>query len=128
VLIVLGLLLKLPVSFSFLINVHTKIRYVIKGAIRGAFRSKNKVKIGLTLDILGCSIIEFKAHLEAQFEPWMDWDNRGLYNGECDYGWDIDHIIPLSTAITEEDIMRLNHYTNLQPLCSYVNRYVKGSN
>ena len=27
--------------------------------------------------------------------------------------------------IPEEDIIKLNHYTNIQPLCSYINRYVK---
>ena len=36
-----------------------------------------------------------------------------------------DHIIPLSSDKTEEELVRLNHYTNLQPLCSYVNRYIK---
>lgn len=41
------------------------------------------------------------------------------------YSWDIDHIVPLSTATTEEDLIRLNHYTNLQPLCSKVNRDIK---
>lgn len=55
----------------------------------------------------------------------MSWDNYGLYNGEEGYGWDIDHIIPLSTAISEEDVKRLNYYTNLQPLCSYINRVIK---
>ena len=58
----------------------------------------------------------------------MDWHNRGLYNGITDYGWDIDHIIPLDTAITEDDVIRLNHYTNLQPLCSHYNRDIKKNN
>lgn len=40
----------------------------------------------------------------------MNWDNRGLY------GWHIDHIIPLSSAKTEEEVYKLCHYTNLQPL------------
>lgn len=57
----------------------------------------------------------------------MNWDNRGPHNGTPDYGWDIDHIIPLKTATCESDIIRLNHYTNLQPLCSYINRDVKRS-
>ena len=52
----------------------------------------------------------------------MTWENRGLYNGEFNYGWDIDHIIPTSSANTIEEIYRLNHYSNLKPLCSKVNR------
>ena len=58
-------------------------------------------------------------------DPFFLLKNRGLYNGELNYGWDIDHIIPISSAITEEDIIRLNHYTNLQPLCAYINRVIK---
>lgn len=58
----------------------------------------------------------------------MNWDNYGLYNGEPKYGWDIDYKIPTSSAITEEDVIKLNHYSNLQPLCSYVNRVVKRDN
>ena len=55
----------------------------------------------------------------------MNWDNYGLYNGELGYGWDIDHIKPISSASTEQEVITLNHYTNLQPLCSKVNRDVK---
>ena len=55
----------------------------------------------------------------------MTWDNKGLYNGELNYGWDIDHIIPVSSAINEEGVIALNHHTNLQPLCSKVNRDIK---
>ncbi len=64
-------------------------------------------------------------YIESKFEPWMTFENRGLYNGEFGYGWDIDHIVPISTANTEDDIIRLNHYTNLQPLCSKINRDIK---
>lgn len=58
----------------------------------------------------------------------MNWNNRGLYNGMERYGWDIDHKTPISTAKSEEDIIILNHYTNLQPLCSYTNKYIKKDN
>ena len=46
----------------------------------------------------------------------MTWENHGKYNGDFNYGWDIDHIIPISSANSEEEIIKLNHYTNLQPL------------
>ena len=75
--------------------------------------------------MLGCTYVEFHVYIENKFEPWMTWDNRGLYNGELNYGWDIDHIIPVSSAQTEEELIKLFHHTNLQPLCSYVNRNIK---
>ena len=78
-----------------------------------------------TVEVLGCSFEEFKTYLESRFEVWMTWENRGLYNGTECYGWDIDHIIPISTATTEEELLKLNHFSNLQPLCSYVNRDIK---
>jgi hypothetical protein len=91
-------------------------------------KKQGYTKKGRSHEILGCSYEEFKEHLESKFEPWMSWDNRGLYNGKTNYGWDVDHIIPLSSAITEEDVVKLNHFTNLQPLCSYINRVIKRDN
>ena len=76
-------------------------------------------------EILGCSFEEFKIYLESKFENWMSWENKGLYNGEFNYGWDIDHIVPISSAVCVEDLIKLNHYSNLQPLCSKVNRCIK---
>lgn len=105
-------------------RLHNRIRMAIKDSLKqNGFRKTSK-----TYEILGCSPQEFKEHLEAQFEPWMNWNNRGLYNGNANYGWDIDHIIPISSGLTEEDIIRLNHHTNLQPLCSYINRDIKKNN
>ena len=84
-----------------------------------SFKEKSKIRL-----ILGCTLEEFKAHLESLFEPWMNWSNRGLYNGGFNYGWDIDHIIPCATAKTEEEMIKLYHYTNLRPRCSYTNRVI----
>ena len=102
-----------------------KAKHYIKSMIRSSLRLLGYSKKSKTEEILGCSYEDFILYLESRFESWMTWENRGLYNGELNYGWDIDHIIPLSSAETEEDIIRLNHYTNLQPLCSKVNRYIK---
>jgi len=52
----------------------------------------------------------------------MSLDNYGKYNGEYEFGWDIDHIIELKTITTEEDLLRLNHHLNLRPLDSKINR------
>jgi len=100
----------------------------IKNSIKSCFRRKKYNKSDKTGNILGCSFVEFKIHLESKFEPWMTWENKGFYNGELNYGWDIDHIIPVSSANTKYDLLRLNHYTNLQPLCSKINRDIKKDN
>ena len=103
--------------------------YWLKAKLRSVFskalKEKGYTKNSRSYEILGCTFEEFKIYLESKFEPWMNWENRGLYNGQPNYGWDIDHIIPLREAKTKEDVIKLNHYTNLQPLCSYTNRDIK---
>jgi hypothetical protein len=98
-------------------NLRTMISNTIK---KNGYKKLSKTEL-----ILGCSFDFLKQHLESKFESWMSWDNYGLYNGELNYGWDIDHIVPLASALNENDLLRLNHYSNLKPLCSYNNRYIK---
>ena len=102
-----------------------KLSYSIRRNINISIKNKGYTKKSKTTDILGCSFPEFKKYIENQFKSWMNWNNKGLYNGQSNYGWDIDHIIPLSTAKSEKDVINLNHYTNLQPLCSKFNRDIK---
>lgn len=61
-----------------------------------------------THEIIGCTFEQLRFHIEKQFQHGMTWENRSE--------WHIDHIIPLASAKTEEDVIRLNHYTNLRPL------------
>jgi hypothetical protein len=61
-----------------------------------------------TFDIVGCTPEFLKEHLENQFTGGMSWENREK--------WHIDHIIPLCLAKTEEELYKLCHYNNLQPL------------
>lgn len=96
-----------------------------RNIITHSIKNKGYTKISKTYEVLGFSFEDFKCYLEKKFEHWMSWDNYGLYNGELNYGWDIDHIIPLSSAKDEVELIRLNHYSNLQPLCSYINRVIK---
>jgi hypothetical protein len=60
--------------------------------------------------ILGCTISEFRKYIEQKFQDGMNWENNGRN------GWHLDHIIPLATAKTTEEVLRLNHFTNFQPL------------
>lgn len=102
-----------------------KLKCNIRRLIQLSLNSKGYVKESKTFEILGCNVFEFKSHLESQFKDWMSWENKGLFNGTFNYGWDLDHIIPLKTALTKEDVIKLNHYTNFQPLCGKINREIK---
>jgi len=59
-------------------------------------------------EILGCSIIEFKNYIQNQFKDGMSCENRK--------DWHLYHKIPVSWATSEDEIIRLNHYSNFQPL------------
>lgn len=102
-----------------------------KSMLGNIIRHKGYIKNSKSESILGCTYKEFKLHIESLWQPWMNWDNYGnpkdgVY--EINKTWDLDHIIPLSSAKTEDDIIRLNHYSNIQPLCSYNNRFIKKNN
>jgi 5-methylcytosine-specific restriction endonuclease McrA len=68
-----------------------------------------------TSEIVGCSWKFLRLYFERQFRDGMSWDNYGEY-------WEIDHIIPLSSAKSDSELYELNHYTNLQPLTKEENR------
>lgn len=102
-----------------------KLKFDIRRRIYHAFRDMHFSKNNNSENILGCSFEEFKLHIEKQFEPWMTWKNHGVYTGEKKISWHLDHIIPMASAKTIEDVIRLNHYTNFQPLDSYDNQVLK---
>lgn len=95
-----------------------KLKYSVSRMIRRCLKVKGISKNSKSVDILGCDIQTFKLYLESLFTVEMSWENYGTF-------WDIDHIVPLSTAQTEDDVLKLNHYTNLQPLNSFINRVIK---
>tara|TARA_R110000737_G_scaffold351922_1_gene395743 strand:+ start:35 stop:721 length:687 start_codon:yes stop_codon:yes gene_type:complete len=108
-----------------------KLSCNLRTSISNSLRNEGYAKASKTSIILGCTFEEFKVHLESLFEPWMDWSKYGNPDDgifEPNKTFDLDHIIPLSAAETEEDIINLNHYSNLQPLCSFENRFIKRDN
>ena len=86
--------------------------YKMKCALRSrtlkAFKSKGYKKSSTTEKMLGISYEKAKLHIERQFRDGMSWINHGE--------WHIDHIIPLASANTEAELLKLCHYRNLQPL------------
>jgi hypothetical protein len=85
-----------------------RIIICVRARVNIFLKSKNIKKNNKTFEIVGCSPEFLKEYLENQFIDGMSWENQGK--------WHIDHIIPLSSAKTEEEIYNLCHYTNLQPL------------
>lgn len=71
-------------------------------------------KSGSPVRDLGCSVEDFKAHLEAQFEPGMTWNNWGCKPGQ----WSIDHIMPLAAfdLADRQHFLLAAHYLNMRPM------------
>jgi len=72
--------------------------------------------------LIGCSIAEYKQHIENQFKPGMTWENWNFS------GWHIDHIIPCDFFDLNnlEERKKCFHYTNTQPL--WANENLRKSN
>ena len=103
----------------------------VRSRVGKAFNIAGYTKKSKTFDMIGIPHGEFIIHMTSQFKPWMTMENHGnplFKEFEFDLTWDGDHIIPMKAARNEEDVIRLNHYTNFQPLCSRYNRTVKSDN
>jgi hypothetical protein len=92
----------------------TDIYYKLVNHLRRRIYSaiKHNSKSQSTIQLLGCSVIQLKQHLESQFKPGMTWDNYGYY------GWHVDHILPCASfdLSKPEEQRKCFNYTNLQPL------------
>jgi hypothetical protein len=106
--------LKLAINSASYISARRKLdpMYAMKDRlsvrIREAFQAKGIKKNTKTIDMLGCDIVEFKAHIEKQFLFGMSWENKDQ--------WHVDHIVPCASAKNEEELKALFHYTNLRPI------------
>lgn len=95
---------------------NTNLEFRILRNLRNRFRitTQQKAISRKTREYLGCTLEEFKKHLESQFLEGMSWENYGRkFNN-----WSIDHILPCSSFdLTKEDeIKKCFHYTNCRPL------------
>lgn len=86
-----------------------KLSCSIRTLISQSFKNQFTKKAKKTVEILGCDFETFKEHIEIQFTDDMNWDNYATY-------WQLDHKTPISWSESEEEVYKLNHYTNFQPL------------
>lgn len=91
---------KIDVGFRLLQRIRGSISAVLKG----------RVKDSSALKLIGCTLPEFKAHLEKQFKTDMSWSNYGK--------WHVDHIRPCASFDFNDPVSlsQCFHYTNLQPM------------
>lgn len=87
-------------------KMRSMLRIRLNRAVKGGYKQGSAVRG------LGCTIAEFWAHMEPQFQPGMTRENMGK-------AWEIDHIFPMAKADlrgSRVEFLAANNYRNLQPL------------
>lgn len=87
-----------------------KLKTNVRLMINDAFKRKNKYKVEHTENIIGCKMQFFIEYLLNTFVENYGYDWDGIEKVH------IDHIKPLKYANTDEEVIKLCHYTNLQLL------------
>lgn len=88
-----------------------RLKYVHRAALARLIKRGAKKK-SRSLEYLGCTPDQARAHIERLWVSGMTWANHSRD------GWHIDHIRPLASFdLTQDAQLRAAlHYTNLQPL------------
>jgi len=93
------------------------IVFALKLRLRNRFRQvlNGGRKHGRSIDLVGCSWLELKEHIEKQFKPGMTWENRSE--------WHVDHKLPckMFDLTDPEQQRKCFHFSNLQPLWAQEN-------
>jgi hypothetical protein len=79
-----------------------------KRRIRTICKNKGYDKTTEFNNIFGTDVNGFKLYMENLFLEGMTWDNYGT--------WEVDHIIPLESINSFDDLVKLSYHKNLQPL------------
>ncbi len=89
-----------------------RLLLILRGRVRTAIGRDYGEKAARSMELVGCSMLELKSHIESLFLPGMTWENRGRL------GWHIDHKIPCASfnLSNPEDQKKCFHFTNLQPM------------
>ena len=93
----------------------TDLNYKLRKNLRSRLnKALKQSKTASAIVDLGCTVEEFKLHLESKFYRNMTWETYGQGEGK----WQIDHIKPLCSFDLTDPLQSQAacHYTNLQPL------------
>ena len=85
-----------------------KLTCNLRNLIKNSLTKQGYTKKSKTYEIIGIRFEDFKLYIESKFVEGMSWENYGE--------WHLDHIIPISSAKNEKELILLNKYTNFQPL------------
>lgn len=110
-------------------RIRTDLSTIVVKQLKRNGGSKKGISV---MKYLPYSIQELKDHLEAQFEPWMTWQNHGKYNirswKDADintWTWQLDHIIPQASlpysSMEDENFKKCWALSNLRPLSAKQN-------
>lgn len=103
-----------------------KIRSSISRSISKRILKFGKTKSESIIKYLDFSFDQLKKHFEDQFEPWMNWNNYGIYNPKTwqdddisTWRWQVDHIVPHAefkyNSMSDEQFKECWSLKNLRP-------------
>lgn len=100
-------------------NPNYKLGGALRNRIRGELNKLKKLNIDVnkcakSIDLLGCSLSDYKTYIESLWEEGMNWENHG-FGDTC---WHIDHIKPCSFFDLTDPLQQREcfHFSNTQPL------------
>lgn len=90
-----------------------RIRFAMRNRIWMSMQ-RGVAKAGNTVELVGCSMADYKKHIESLWKPGMSWSNYGRGNNK----WHIDHKIPCAKfdLTKPEEQKKCFHFSNTQPL------------
>jgi heterodisulfide reductase subunit C len=109
-----------------------RLRTDVSTLIRRSLKKNGSSKNSSVLDYLPYSIPELREHLEKQFQPWMTWENHGIYdidtwddNDPTTWTWQLDHIVPQSDlpyiSMSDDNFKKCWSLENLRPYSAKLN-------
>lgn len=101
-------------------------RCIVSVAIYTMIKSQGASKKGESShNYVPWTLKEYRTHIESLFEPWMNWNNQGIYNPKTHHlpngrTWQLDHIIPQSdlpfNSLDHPNLTKAWNLSNLRPL------------